>query len=126
MKVNNLKKIDFRFRMRTDTASALGILFDYLSEGSYPPYSSREMVIQALKSYWMPFAYCRSDFNQRSVAKRLARESIASLQQQIRELEEYFELVETDSTESLISNRSANENGAPSHDTSWAISEDCF
>ena len=121
MKVNNLKKIDFRFRMRTDTASALGILFDYLSEGSYPPYSSREMVIQALKSYWMPFAYCRSDFNQ-----RLARESIASLQQQIRELEEYFELVETDSTESLISNRSANENGAPSHDTSWAISEDCF
>ena len=126
MKVNNLKKIDFRFRMRTDTASALGILFDYLSEGSYPPYSSREMVIQALKSYWMPFAYCRSDFSQRSVAKRLARESIASLQQQIRELEEYFELVETDSTESLISNRGANENGATFHDTSWAISEDCF
>ncbi len=84
------------------------------------------MVIQALKSYWMPFAYCWSDFNQRSVAKRLARESIASLQQQIRELEEYFELVETDSTESLISNRGANENGAPFHDTSWAISEDCF
>lgn len=87
--------VDFRFRMQTQTSTSEGVLLDYIRNGYHPSFSAKEMVVRALKAYWLPFAY--RDHQDvlviPAMQKRLAREAISSLKQQIRELEQSFELV---------------------------------
>lgn len=87
--------VDFRFRMQTQTSTSEGVLLDYIRNGYHPSFSAKEMVVRALKAYWLPFAY--RDHQDvlviPAMQKRLAREAISSLKQQIRDLEQSFELV---------------------------------
>lgn len=89
------RQVDFRFRMKAHTNTSEGILLDYIRNGCHPFFSAREMVVRALKAYWLPFAY--RDHQEvlmiATMQKQLAREAISSLKQQIRDLEQSFELV---------------------------------
>ena len=88
------QKVDFRFRLRTDTSTVEGILLDYIRSGHHPSFPAKEMLLRAMRAFWLPFAY--SDRQDIQVApafvKRLAQEAISSLKQQIRDIERIFDL----------------------------------
>lgn len=88
------QKVDFRFRLRTDTSTVEGILLDYIRSGYHPSFPAKEMLVRAVRAFWLPFAY--SDRQDLQVApafvKRLAQEAISSLRQQIRDIERIFDL----------------------------------
>lgn len=88
------EKVDFRFRMETDTSTVEGILLNYVRNGYHPSFTTKEMVLRALKGFWLPYAY--RDYRKLQTLpiflKQLAREAIASLKQQARDLERIFEL----------------------------------
>lgn len=88
------EEVDFRFRIRTDANTAEGIVFDYLRSGYHPSFSAKEMILRAVKGFWLPIAYSdRQDLQVPSAfLKRLAREAISSLKQQIRDIERSFDL----------------------------------
>ncbi len=86
--------VDFRFRLRIAADTPEGILLAYLRHGDHPSFSVKEMVIRALKAYWLPFAYLDHPDLQLTTPrqKRLAQEAVFSLKQQAREIEQAFEL----------------------------------
>ncbi len=88
------EEVDFRFRIRTDTNTVEGILLNYVRSGYHPSFLAKEMILRALKAFWLPFAYGdRQDLQVSSAfLKRLAREAISSLKQQIRDIERSFDL----------------------------------
>lgn len=53
------KPIEIRVRINVEFDSSEAILADYLHDAKVAPYPLREMVMLALKSYWLPFAYKR-------------------------------------------------------------------
>lgn len=142
------KKVNLDLRIQSTTETAEGILLSYIDEGEHPPYSSRELIMRAAFGYYMVFAYCEGRLEQpikSAVKQQLGRECIASLQQQIREIEQYCRLepseVKPDGSgisetisESLTgSNGSSNGQQLVTNSTlngayaieSW-ISDDCF
>ena len=88
------EEVDFRFRIRTDTNTVEGILLNYVRSGYHPSFLAKEMILRALKAFWLPFAYGdRQDLQVSSAfLKRLAQEAVSSLKQQIRDIEQSFDL----------------------------------
>ncbi len=88
-------RVCFRFRLDTNANTVEGILLDYIQCSQYhPSFSAKEMVLKALKAFWLPYAYddCQNLQVAPTFVKKLVREAILSLKQHIRELELMFEI----------------------------------
>ena len=92
--MSRLQKVDFRFRLRTSATTGEGVVLDYIRNGYHPYFPPREMILRAIKAYWLPFAYSERQDLQLSEAslKRLAQEAVSSLEQQIKDIERTFSL----------------------------------
>lgn len=53
------RPIEIRIRINVEFDSSEAALADYLHDSSAAPFPFREMVMLALKSYWLPLAYKR-------------------------------------------------------------------
>jgi hypothetical protein len=53
-------RFDYRFRIQVPENSLEGILLRYLMEEGNQVYSHKEMVLAALRAYWLPHAYANA------------------------------------------------------------------
>ncbi|MCY6493381.1 hypothetical protein [Leptolyngbya sp. GGD] len=101
------KKFDYRIRIQVAADSPDGILLDCLKNERHQSYSHKEMLLWALRAYWMPIAYqLQQEQGQRSVSesqmKRMAQDAIHQLRQQIAYLQSTFGVEQTLSAEGVI------------------------
>jgi hypothetical protein len=91
----NQKKFDYRVRIQVGAESPDGVLLDCLKHERHPSYSHKEMLLWALRAYWLPIAYqirqdsdddCQTDAQLRQIAIH----SIHQLKQQIAYLQTLF------------------------------------
>lgn len=73
------RPIEIRIRLNVEFDSSEAILNDYLHNTEAAPYPFREMVMLALKSYWLPFAY-KSQKNSLEKLRQATLDSIYRLQ----------------------------------------------
>jgi hypothetical protein len=86
---------DYRFELITDLADPDVVLLTYLMEDDSYDYSHEEMVLSALRAYWMPIAYeyHRTHFNHPIRATQLramARNAIHHLRERAEMLNQLF------------------------------------
>jgi light-regulated signal transduction histidine kinase (bacteriophytochrome) len=82
------KMVDYRVRIQVAEDSPDGVLLDFLKHERHPSFSHKEMVLWALRGYWMAIAFRqRSELgdNMRSEAQiqRMALDAVHQLRQQI-------------------------------------------
>ena len=87
-------RFDYRIRIQVPTDSTDAVLFEYLREEQNRVYSHKEMVLSALRAYWLPIAcehyrQLRTDFTDREL-KRLARNAIFHLRERADMLLHHF------------------------------------
>lgn len=102
------KKFDYRVRIQAAADSPDGILLDCLKNERHQSYSHKEMLLWALRAYWMPIAYrLQQEQGKRSLSetqmKRMAQDAIHQLRQQIAYLQSTFDVEQNLSTEGAIS-----------------------
>ncbi len=98
------KKFDYRVRIQVAAESPDGILLDCLKNERHQSYSHKEMLLWALRAYWMPIAYqLQQEQGKRSLSeaqmKRMAQDAIHQLRQQIAYLQSTFGVEQNLSTE---------------------------
>jgi hypothetical protein len=98
------KKFDYRVRIQVAADSPDGILLDCLKNERHQSYSHKEMLLWALRAYWMPIAYqLQQEQGKRSLSeaqmKRMAQDAIHQLRQQITYLQSTFGVEQNLSTE---------------------------
>lgn len=89
------KKFDYRVRIQVAAESPDGILLDCIKNERHQSYSHKEMLLWALRAYWMPIAYqLRREQGELSLSdaqmKRIAQDAIHQLKQQIAYLQSTF------------------------------------
>lgn len=89
------KKFDYRVRIQVAAESPDGILLDCIKNERHQSYSHKEMLLWALRAYWMPIAYqLRREQGELSLSdaqmKRIAQDAIHQLKQQISYLQSTF------------------------------------
>lgn len=89
------KKFDYRIRIQVAAESPDGILLDCLKNERHQSYSHKEMLLWALRAYWMPIAYqLQQEQGRQSLSesqmKRMAQDAIHQLRQQITYLQSTF------------------------------------
>ncbi|MGG6269085.1 hypothetical protein ACQ4M3_32960 [Leptolyngbya sp. AN03gr2] len=104
----SIKKFDYRVRIQVAAESPDGILLDCLKNERHQSYSHKEMLLWALRAYWMPIAYqLQQEQGKRSLSeaqmKRMAQDAIHQLRQQIAYLQSTFGIEQNLSTEGAIS-----------------------
>ncbi len=89
-----VQKVDFQLQIETDTSNEVGIVLNYIERGDHPDFSAREMVLKAVKAFWLPYVYYDKHLSSVSIHlyKHIAREAVARLKEQIREIERIFKL----------------------------------
>lgn len=102
------KKFDYRIRIQVAAESPDGILLDCLKNERHHSYSHKEMLLWALRAYWMPIAYqLQQEEGKQSLTeaqmKRMAQDAIYQLRQQIAYLRSTFGIEQTLSTEEALS-----------------------
>ncbi|MBE9009751.1 hypothetical protein IQ250_05990 [Pseudanabaenaceae cyanobacterium LEGE 13415] len=98
------KKFDYRVRIQVAADSPDGILLDCLKNERHQSYSHKEMLLWALRAYWMPIAYqLQQEQGKQSLSesqmKRMAQDAIHQLRQQIAYLQSTFGVEQTLSIE---------------------------
>ncbi|KAM3091304.1 hypothetical protein ACKFKG_26330 [Phormidesmis sp. 146-35] len=101
------KKFDYRVRIQVAADSPDGILLDCLKNERHQSYSHKEMLLWALRAYWMPIAYqLQQEQGKRSLSesqmRRMAQDAIHQLRQQIAYLQATFGVEQNLSTEGAI------------------------
>ncbi|MBD1822936.1 hypothetical protein H6F51_10600 [Cyanobacteria bacterium FACHB-DQ100] len=89
------RKFDYRVRIQVAAESPDGILLDCIKNERHQSYSHKEMLLWALRAYWMPIAYqLRREQGELSLSdaqmKRIAQDAIHQLRQQITYLQSTF------------------------------------
>ncbi|MBW4440372.1 MAG: hypothetical protein KME10_03880 [Plectolyngbya sp. WJT66-NPBG17] len=102
------RKFDYRVRVQVAAESPDGILLDFLKNERHRSYSHKEMLLWALRAYWMPIAYqLRREQGEQSLTeaqlKRMAQDAIYQLRQQIAYLRSTFGIEQPSSTEEALS-----------------------
>lgn len=92
----SIKKFDYRVRIQVAADSPDGILLDCLKNERHQSYSHKEMLLWALRAYWMPIAYqLQQEQGKRPLSesqiKRMAQDAIHQLRQQIAYLQSTFD-----------------------------------
>lgn len=110
----SIKKFDYRVRIQVAADSPDGILLDCLKNERHQSYSHKEMLLWALRAYWMPIAYqLQQEQGQRSLSesqmKRMAQDAIHQLRQQIAYLQLTFGVEQTLSAEGVITLHPSNQ-----------------
>lgn len=81
----------FRCQIRQDDAP-IGILLRYLlNDDLHPSASHRDLVLQAFRSFWIPFAYQAFGYDA-TVCQQHARSAVYQLQQHILYIQSHFGL----------------------------------
>ncbi len=91
------KKFDYRVRVQVAADSPDGVLLDCIKNERHQSYSHKEMLLWALRAYWMPTAYqLQREQGDSSISdaqmKRIALDAIHQLKQQISYLQSTFEV----------------------------------
>jgi hypothetical protein len=85
--MTNRKIIDYRVRIQVAEDSPDGVLLDFLKHERHPSFSHKEMVLWALRGYWMAIAFRqRSEMGDEVVeaqVQRIVLDAIYQLRQQI-------------------------------------------
>jgi hypothetical protein len=91
---------DYRVRVQVKTESPDAVLLDFLRNERQGSYSHKEMLLWALRAYWMPFAQQQSARSGQSEAqlRHIALSSIYQLEKHIDYIRETFGLVSLEST----------------------------
>lgn len=102
----SIKKFDYRVRIQVAADSPDGILLDCLKNERHQSYSHKEMLLWALRAYWMPIAYqLQQEQGKRSLSeaqmRRMAQDAIHQLRQQIAYLQATFGVEQNLSTEGV-------------------------
>jgi hypothetical protein len=90
---------DYRVRVQVKTESPDAVLLDFLRNERQGSYSHKEMLLWALRAYWMPFAqqqYARSTQSETQL-RHIALSSIYQLEKHIDYIRETFGLVSLES-----------------------------
>jgi hypothetical protein len=95
--MTNRKMIDYRVRIQVAEDSPDGVLLDFLKHERHPSFSHKEMVMWALRGYWMAIAFrCRweSGVGEMSEAQvqQMALDAIHQLKQQMAYIQVTFEM----------------------------------
>ncbi|NET37678.1 MAG: hypothetical protein F6K19_37615 [Cyanothece sp. SIO1E1] len=89
-------RYDYRLRIQIPVDSSEATLLEYIKQERHPVFSHKEMVLSALRAYWLPFAYEDAQRQQAEIQpeklKRLAQDAIYRLKQQALYLQEVFGL----------------------------------
>ena len=101
------KKFDYRVRIQVAAESPDGILLDCIKNERHQSYSHKEMLLWALRAYWMPIAYqLRREQGEVSLSdaqmKRIAQDAIHQLRQQITYLQSTFGIDHPSSSEGSL------------------------
>ena len=84
------QQLNFRFRAQPSATSPDGILLSYLHEQL--PSVKSEMILKALRAYWLAQAYQACNKKRGQELKNLAQQMIFSLEEQITQLRVVFNL----------------------------------
>lgn len=101
------KKFDYRVRIQVAADSPDGILLDCIKNERHQSYSHKEMLLWALRAYWMPIAYqLRREQGELSLSdaqmKRIAQDAIHQLKQQIAYLQSTFGIEQNTTPEGSV------------------------
>lgn len=84
------QQLNFRFRAQPSVTSPDGILLSYLNDQL--PSVKSEMILKAIRAYWLAEAYQACNKKRGQELKKLAQQMIFSLEQQITYLRVVFDL----------------------------------
>ncbi len=84
------QQLNFRWRSQPSATSPDGILLSYLNDQL--PSVKSEMILKALRAYWLAQAYQASNKKRGQELKKLAQQMIFSLEEQITQLRVVFNL----------------------------------
>lgn len=85
------KQLDIKFRFRPLLSSPDGILLDYLKKQE-PSRISHEMLLKALRAFWLPDAYRECGKKKKPELKKLAQNMILVLEEQANYLRTVFDI----------------------------------
>jgi hypothetical protein len=93
--MTNRKIIDYRIRIQVAEDSPDGVLLDFLKHERHPSFSHKEMVLWALRGYWMAIAFrqCKDEENDwvtDTQMQRIVTDSLHQLAQQINYIRSSF------------------------------------
>jgi hypothetical protein len=83
-------RLDISFRFRPVSNSLDGVLLSYLKNDSSP--ISREMILKALRAFWLPEAHQRTGAKKGQALTRLAEDMIFALEEQADHLRREFSI----------------------------------
>jgi hypothetical protein len=97
--MTNRKIIDYRVRIQVAEDSPDGVLLDFLKHERHPSFSHKEMVLWALRGYWMAIAFRQrwepgdgGNSEAQMQMQRMALDAIHQLKQQIAYIQTTFEM----------------------------------
>ncbi|BAU15921.1 hypothetical protein LEP3755_64870 (plasmid) [Leptolyngbya sp. NIES-3755] len=101
------KKFDYRVRIQVAAESPDGILLDCIKNERHQSYSHKEMLLWALRAYWMPIAYqLRREQGEVTLSdaqmKRIAQDAVHQLRQQIAYLQSTFDIDQNSAPEGSV------------------------
>ncbi|GAB4207997.1 MAG: hypothetical protein Fur006_66440 [Coleofasciculaceae cyanobacterium] len=73
------KRRDVVFRFQPMASTSEGVVLDYLKSSD----AANQLVLQALKAYWLPYAYRERGFKKPSELKKVAQEMVWALESHI-------------------------------------------
>jgi hypothetical protein len=95
--MTNRKIIDYRVRIQVAEDSPDGVLLDFLKHERHPSFSHKEMVLWALRGYWMAIAFRQrqesgEDKMLEPQIQQMGVDTIHQLKQQIAYIQATFEM----------------------------------
>jgi hypothetical protein len=95
--MTNRKIIDYRVRIQVAEDSPDGVLLDFLKHERHPSFSHKEMVLWALRGYWMAIAFRQWQESgggriSESQVQQMVLDAIHQLNQQIVYIQSTFEM----------------------------------
>jgi hypothetical protein len=95
--MTNRKMIDYRVRIQVAEDSPDGVLLDFLKHERHPSFSHKEMVLWALRGYWLAIAFrCRWESGVGKISEaqvqQMALDAIHQLKQQMAYIQATFEI----------------------------------
>jgi hypothetical protein len=135
--MTNRKMIDYRVRIQVAEDSPDGVLLHFLKHERHPSFSHKEMLLWALRGYWMAIAFRQRSELGNEVAEaqiqRMALDAIYQLRQQIAYIQSTFEtgLVESAADAVVFSGHrekafAKQSIAAPRSSLDWDEGEDLF
>jgi len=86
---NNSNRLDVRFRFQPQSKSLDGVLFGYLKP-SRKNIVYQEMILKALRAFWLPEAYRQTGEKKGQALKKLAQDMIFTLEEHANYLRSEF------------------------------------